>query len=99
MDIEWEDKYPMVSVRVLKRIEKLSDHAPIVLTTGMPRLLCRRPFKFELEWLQRKGFQDMVGRVWERLVLGSSPILRWNKKMRAMRKHLSGWAAHVVGIL
>jgi endonuclease/exonuclease/phosphatase family metal-dependent hydrolase len=36
MDTDWEDKYPMVSVRALERIEKLSDHAPILLTTGNP---------------------------------------------------------------
>jgi hypothetical protein len=34
MDSDWEDKYPMVSVRALERIESLSDHAPILLTTG-----------------------------------------------------------------
>jgi hypothetical protein len=43
-----------VSVRALERIEKLSDHAPILLTTGTPRPLCKRPFKFELGWLQRE---------------------------------------------
>jgi endonuclease/exonuclease/phosphatase family metal-dependent hydrolase len=34
MDSDWEDKYPMVSVRALERIESLSDHAPILLTAG-----------------------------------------------------------------
>jgi hypothetical protein len=73
MDIDWEDKYPMVSVRALERIEKLSDHAPILLTTGTPRPLCKRPFKFELGWLQREGFHDMVKKVWERPVAGNNP--------------------------
>jgi hypothetical protein len=41
----------------------------------------------------------MVKKVWERPVLGTTPILRWNNKMRAMRKHLSGWVSHVSGIL
>jgi hypothetical protein len=99
MDSEWKDKYPMVYVRALERIEKLSDHAPILLTTGTPRPLCKRPFKFELGWLHREGFQDMVKRVLDRPVSGSSPILKWNKKMCAMHKHLSRWAAHVAGIL
>jgi hypothetical protein len=99
MDTDWEDKYPMVSLRALERIEKLSDHAPILLTTGTPRPLCKRPFKFELGWLQREGFQDMVKNVWKRPVAGNTPILRWNNKMRAMRKHLSGWAGHVSDIL
>jgi hypothetical protein len=72
----------MVSVRALERIERLSDHAPILLTTEMPRPLCKRPFKFELGWLQREGFQDMVKMVWERLVSGNTPILRWNNNAR-----------------
>jgi hypothetical protein len=90
MDTDWEDKFPMVSVRALERIEGLSDHAPILLSTGTPRPPCKRSFKFELGWLQREGFHDMVKDVWERPVLGQSPIVRWNNKMRALRKYLSG---------
>jgi hypothetical protein len=89
IDTDWEDKYPMVSVRALERIEKLSEHASILLTTGTPRPLCKRPFKFKLGWLQREGFHDMVKNFWERPVASNTPILRWNNKMRAMRKHLS----------
>jgi hypothetical protein len=37
MDTEWEAKYPMVYVRALERTEGLSGHAPILLTTGIPR--------------------------------------------------------------
>jgi hypothetical protein len=48
MDFDWEDKFPMVSVRALERIEALSDHAPILVTTGSVRPPCIRRFKFEL---------------------------------------------------
>jgi hypothetical protein len=41
----------------------------------------------------------MVKKVWERPVSGRSPIERLNQKLRAVRKHLSGWACHVTGIL
>jgi hypothetical protein len=41
----------------------------------------------------------MVKNVWERPVSGHSPILRWNSKMHAMRRHLSRWARHTAGIL
>jgi endonuclease/exonuclease/phosphatase family metal-dependent hydrolase len=56
MDSESELKYHTVSVRVLPRIESLSDHAPILITTNTPRPPSKRSFKFELEWLQREGF-------------------------------------------
>jgi endonuclease/exonuclease/phosphatase family metal-dependent hydrolase len=48
MDSEWELKFPLVSVCVLPPLEVLSDHAPILLTTGNPTPQRRRPFKFEL---------------------------------------------------
>jgi hypothetical protein len=41
----------------------------------------------------------MVKNVWERLVNGNNLTLRWNNKMRAMRRHLYGWASHTTGIL
>jgi hypothetical protein len=41
----------------------------------------------------------MVKNVWERPITASSPIQRWNSKLRALRSHLSGWARHVTGFL
>ena len=64
MNTDWETKYPMVSVRALERIEKLSDHAPLLLDTGSDLLKGKQPqFKFELGWLHREGFSDMVKEV------------------------------------
>jgi hypothetical protein len=99
MDTDWEDKYALVSVCALERSERLSNHAPILLTTGIPKLSCKRPFNFELVWLQWERFYNMVKNVWERPVNGNNPILRWNNKMCAMRKHLSGWASNTAGVL
>jgi hypothetical protein len=86
MDANWESKFPMVFVRApLERIEGFSDHAPILLTTGTPTPTSKHRFKFELGWLQREGFHDMVKNVWERLVAANSPIQRWNSKLRSLR--------------
>jgi hypothetical protein len=41
----------------------------------------------------------MVKNVWDRPAIGMSPVERWNNKLRAIHKHLSGWARHVTGIL
>jgi hypothetical protein len=99
MDANWESKFPMVSVHALSHIDGLSDHAPIILTTGNPKPDGNHRFKFELGWLQWDGFHDMVKDVWDRPVNAISPILRWNTKIRALRSHLSGWARHVTGVL
>jgi hypothetical protein len=89
MDTDWEDKIPMVYVCALERIEGLPDHALILLTTGTLRHPCKHIFKFELGWLHREEFHDMVKNVWERPVSGRSPIVRWNNKLCALHKHLS----------
>ena len=41
----------------------------------------------------------MVKRIWERPVVGCTPIQRWNNKIRATRTHLMGWARHTAGLL
>jgi hypothetical protein len=99
MDAEWETKYHMVSVRAMERIEKLSDHAPLLLDTNSDKLHGKKPsFKFELGWLSRDGFEYMVKEVRNRPVKGSSTILRWNNKICALQKHLRGWARHISGL-
>jgi hypothetical protein len=70
-----------------------------MLTTGNHLPPCNHRFKFELGWLQRDGFHDMVKSVWDRPVTMLSPIQRWNYKIRALRSDLSGWARHVTGVL
>jgi hypothetical protein len=99
MDANWESKFPMVSIRALERIEGFSDHAPILLTTGTPKPPGNHRFKFELGWLQREGFLEMVKTVWDRPVTATSPIQMWNNKICPLHSHLSGWARHVTGVL
>jgi hypothetical protein len=99
MDYNWENKYPVVSFQALPRIEGLSDHTPILLTTVTLTPPCKRPFKFELAWLHMEGFSDLVKEVWESHVTGRTPIQNWNNKLRATRRFLGGWARHLFGRL
>jgi hypothetical protein len=81
IDSDWEEKFPVVSIRALERIEALSDHAPIPMTTGSLRRQCVRRLKFELGWIHREGFHEMVKSIWEHHVVGWTPIERWNNKI------------------
>ena len=99
MDADWESYFPMATVHALKRVEDLADHTPTLLSTGSPRSLSNRQFKFELGWLHREGFHDLIKNVRERPVRGQTSIQRWNNKLRATRKFLSGWARHTTGNL
>lgn len=76
MSTDWEDKFPLVTVRAFERIEALSDHAPILLSTGTLKPTTQHPFKFELGWLERDGFDELVKKVWSKPLSGDSPIRR-----------------------
>ena len=99
MESHWEDKYPLVTVRALERIEAFSDHAPILLSIGTLLPSVKSQFKFELGWLLRDGFDDLVKKIWAEPVVCVSAIQRWNIKIRKLRKFLRGWARHTTGLL
>jgi hypothetical protein len=54
-----------------------------------------RNFKFELAWLTRDGFYDLVKGVWEYEIRGRSPLERWQNKVRRMRRFLRGWSRNL----
>jgi hypothetical protein len=91
VSVEWEEKYPLVSVRALTRTG--SDHTPLLIETGLPAHLGRtRHFSFELSWLKHEGFFVMIKDLWESSNVGFTPIERWQNKIRTIRKYLRGWA-------
>ena len=78
---------------------ELSDHTPLLLNTGdAAHRGNNHQFKFELGWLTRDGFHDLVAnKVWQRASSGNSPMQRWQNKIRAVRRWLRGWAKNLVG--
>jgi hypothetical protein len=97
MSTEWEQKFPDSSVVALPR--EISDHAPLLLHFGNT---CswgqQNSFKFELGWLLRNGFIDMVKELWVEETGVLSPMEAWQRKIRRVRQHLRGWARNVAGM-
>jgi hypothetical protein len=59
MSTEWEQNFPLSNVIVLSR--DISYHTPLLLDTGRNTSMnIQHLFKFELSWLLRDGFGDMV---------------------------------------
>lgn len=54
-------------------------------------------FKFELSWLTREGFFDLVAKVWTEVNRGSTSLERWQNKIRRLRQFLRGWAKNEKG--
>jgi hypothetical protein len=74
---EWEQKFPLATVQTLSR--EISDHTPLLLDGGeSSHRGNHRNFKFELGWLTKDGFFDLVREVWESENRGRSPIERFD---------------------
>jgi hypothetical protein len=90
---DFESKYTHITVHSLTR--EILDHTPLLLSTNNSSTTYQPLFKIELGWLLRDGFCEMVSEVWQNTIATSSPIERWQTKIRRLRQYLRGWAKHV----
>ena len=73
---------------VQKRLPKvLSDHFPIMLESGK-FMRGKRPFHFEIMWLQAEGFGEMVRGWWDSYQFDGSPNFILAKKLKALKMDL-----------
>jgi hypothetical protein len=94
--VEWEQKFPLVSVRALTRAG--SDHTPLLIDSGNHAHIGNKArFSFELSWFEQEGFYDMVKREWAAVSAGKTPIITWQNKIRHLRRFLRGWAKNLSG--
>jgi hypothetical protein len=92
----FESKYTHITVHSLTR--EISDHTPLLFSTNNSSTTYQPQFKFELGWLLRDGFCEMVSEVWQNTIATGSPIERWQTKIRRLRQYLRGWAKYVSGV-
>ena len=92
---DFESKYPHTTVHALSR--EISDHTPLLWSTNNPSSSYQPQFKFELGWLLRDGFCDMLRDVWHSVLVEGTPLERWQAKIRRLRQYLKGWAKNVSG--
>jgi hypothetical protein len=93
---EWEQNFPLATIDALGR--EISDHTSLLLFTGGRSKVGRQlPFRFELGWLLKDGFFELVSRVWNEENRGGTPMQRWKNKIRRLRQFLRGWAKNMSG--
>jgi hypothetical protein len=75
------------------------DHTPLLINTGQSSSSNNIPmFKFEMGWLLRDGFMDMVREVWNSVYNREDKMRCWQLKIRRLRQHLRGWVKHTSGV-
>jgi hypothetical protein len=93
---EWEQNFPLATVDTLSR--EISDHAPLLLSTGEKlKVVRQQPFIFELGWLLKEGFFELVSDVWNKEKRGVTPMQKWQNKIKRLRQFLRGWAKNMSG--
>ena len=77
---DWEQQFPKATVVALSR--EISDHTPLLLSTEDDGANMKQPlFKFELGWLLKESFFDMVSEVWNKEQRGNNALQRWQNKI------------------
>lgn len=95
ISIDWGIAYPLATVTGLNR--KISDHVPLQLHLGVPPPHSNL-FRFELCWLEREGFGEMVKDSWEAPTYCKFDLDKWQEKTRRFRRHAKGWHINVEGV-
>jgi hypothetical protein len=86
-NVEWEQKFPLVTVHALTRTG--SDHTPLLIDSGEAAHVGNKTtFSFELSWMRQDGFFEMVRDEWTSVHSGGSPVERWQHKVRHLRQFL-----------
>jgi hypothetical protein len=95
--VEWENKFPLVLVRVLTRTG--SDHTPLLIDSGKHAHVGNKSiFSFELSWIRQDGFFDLVKNAWLSIPYGGNPMENWQNKIRCLRSFLHDWAKNMSSI-
>ena len=97
MSEEWEDLFPLVSIR--KLVREISDNNPLLLTTGEARREAPKPheFRFDLSWIKDERFLPLVSKIWARGVLSKDPIDALNIKLKSFKTFFKGWGSDKFG--
>jgi hypothetical protein len=78
---EWELSHPLYTVVAMPK--DISDHTLLFIDTGTASSSNNQPmFKFELGWLLRDGFMEMVKNVWDSVKDGEDSMRCWQSKIR-----------------
>jgi hypothetical protein len=94
MSTEWEQKFPLANGIALSR--DISDHTPLLLDIGRaPSSDNQSLLKFELGWLLRDIFVNMMKEIWESVTDEEDSMRYWQEKIQRVIQHLIGWAKNV----
>jgi hypothetical protein len=74
-------------------------HTPLLIDSGeSAHIGNKNNLSFELFWMRRDGFFEMVRDEWISVHSGNSPVEIWQHKVRHLRQFLRGWAKNLIDV-
>jgi hypothetical protein len=93
----WEDLFPHALVRKLPR--EVSDHNPLIMTSGTPKKMPHIQFKFDLNWLDNPDFYVQVEKIWLKPCRAKSALDKIQQKLKLFKQFFKGWGFNLQGEL
>ena len=84
----WEDFFPHALVRKLPR--EISDHNPLIVSSGPPKVISHIQFKFDLNWLNNPDFYAMVEKLWNKPCKAKSILDKIQQKLKLFKQYFKG---------
>lgn len=85
---EWEDLFRLVWVKKLPR--EISDHDPLILSSGVIDKSKKIEFRFELSWLSNPDFKPLVEKIWNKHCRATSALDRIQQKLNLIKLYFKG---------
>jgi hypothetical protein len=72
---DWEGAFPLARVSTLPK--NTSDHNPLLVDFGVSCFSCKKKFRFEQWWMERRDFKEVVSKAWSEECRFSDPMDVW----------------------
>ena len=94
---DWEDMFPTVMVKRLPR--EISNHNPLVISSGLQKPRNPIQFKFELSWLHNLDFLEAVEKIWSKPCNTRTSLDKIQQKLKLIKQYFKGWGFSLQGEL
>jgi len=86
---DWEEMFPTVMVKKLPR--EISDHNPLVISSGLQKPKIPIQFKFELSWLHNPDILEAVEKIWSKPCNTRTSLDKIQHKLKLIKQYFKGW--------
>jgi hypothetical protein len=92
---EWEDIFPKAMVKKLPR--EISDHNPLIISSGICDKAPFIHFKFDLNWLKNPVYYQKVEEIWNKPCRTKLILDKIQQKLKLFKQYFKGWGFNVQG--